>query len=104
MPDEYDKLVRDRIPEVIRADGEQPVTHRADDAEFADRLADKLVEEATEFRESGQTAELADVLAVLDAIQAHRGVSDDRLRELQAEKAASRGEFEDRVVLDRVER
>ena len=42
---EYDKLVRDKIPEIIRETGERPIVHVADDAEYADRLADKLDEE-----------------------------------------------------------
>lgn len=103
MATEHDKLVRDRIPELIRADDQRPVTHTADDEEFDRRLRAKLVEEATEIHESGRTAELADVKAVLDALCAHSGVSDEELAELVADKADRRGGFEDRVVLERVE-
>jgi len=44
MSREYDKLVRDRVPEVIRADGERPVTHTVDGEAYGDRLAEKLEE------------------------------------------------------------
>lgn len=68
MPREYDKLVRDDIPKVIRDSGETPVVHEADDDEFDRRLREKLVEEAEEFAEDGTVDELGDVFAVVDAI------------------------------------
>lgn len=103
MTREYDKLVRDRIPEIIEADGETPITHRADDTEYAGRLAEKLVEEATGYREDREPAELADLLAVVHAICDQQGISRDRLTELRREKAAERGGFEERIVLEAVE-
>lgn len=103
MPREYDKLVRDEIPAVIEADGEEPIVHTADDEEFERRLREKLVEEAVEFAESGEIEELADVLAVVDAYRDHAGISQGRLEVLRAEKATDRGGFEDRIVLERVE-
>jgi predicted house-cleaning noncanonical NTP pyrophosphatase (MazG superfamily) len=42
-------LVRDRIPEFIRADGLEPVIHVATSAEYAAVLRDKLQEEGAEF-------------------------------------------------------
>ncbi|WP_243645232.1 nucleoside triphosphate pyrophosphohydrolase [Natrarchaeobius chitinivorans] len=51
MP-EYDKLVRDRIPEIIYANDQRPETHVVDGDEYADRLAAKLREEAVEFDDS----------------------------------------------------
>ncbi|SDR00765.1 nucleoside triphosphate pyrophosphohydrolase [Natronobacterium texcoconense] len=103
MPREYDKLVRDDIPEIIERDGETPVVHTADDNEYGRRLLEKLDEEVTEFRESEEIEELADVLEVVHAIRAHEGVSRERLEDLRSEKAQERGRFEERIVLERVE-
>lgn len=103
VPREFDKLVRDRIPERIRESGETPVTHVADEAEYRDRLAAKLVEEAEEFREDRTVDELADVEAVLDAIRRAYGVSEAAVERERRAKAADRGEFADRVVLECVE-
>jgi len=100
---EYHKLVRDDIPEIVRENGETPICHVADEQEYAELLGEKLVEEAREFRESGELGELADVLAVVDAVRERRYVSEDELRELQAEKADGRGRFEERIVLEAVE-
>lgn len=99
----YDKLVRDRIPELIEADGENPITHRADDAEYDRRLREKVVEEAGEFAESGDPEELADVLAVVEAIRAFEGIDPERLADLRHEKRERRGGFGDRIVLERVD-
>ncbi|WP_265109438.1 nucleoside triphosphate pyrophosphohydrolase [Halosolutus halophilus] len=103
MPTEYDKLVRDRIPELIDATDEQPVIHIADDEEYADRLAAKLTEEAVEYQDSRELEELADVLAVLHAILEDRGRTMADLETRRREKRAERGGFEDRIVLERVE-
>jgi len=100
---EYDKLVRDRIPDVVEADGERPVTHVADDDEYERRLREKLTEEVREYREDGDPEELADVLEVLHALRELAGLTESELATLRAEKANERGRFEDRIVLERVE-
>jgi predicted house-cleaning noncanonical NTP pyrophosphatase (MazG superfamily) len=99
----YDKLVRDRIPEIIEAEDERPITHVADNEEYADRLAAKLLEEATEFEESRALEELADVLEVVDAILEARNRSREAVERERREKRAERGGFDDRLVLERVE-
>ena len=103
MTREYDKLVRDRIPEVVREDGETPVVHEVDGEAYRDRLAAKLVEEAEEYAESRNVEELADVLEVVDALENALDIEDGELVQRQAEKASKRGRFEDGVVLERVE-
>ncbi|MFC7204244.1 hypothetical protein ACFQJC_12020 [Haloferax namakaokahaiae] len=109
MPREYDKLVRDDIPRIIRKSGETPVTHVADGEEFDRRLAAKLVEEAREFEEArevdenDQLEELADVVAVIDAILARNEEDWETLRRLVSEKESERGGFEDAIVLECVE-
>jgi predicted house-cleaning noncanonical NTP pyrophosphatase (MazG superfamily) len=103
MDREYDKLVRDRIPEIIEADGETPITHVADDEEYRRRLHDKLDEEVAEYRESGRPDELADVLEVVYALGRIHDCSEDEIRENRRQKAAERGGFDDRIVLEGVE-
>lgn len=100
MTREYDKLVRDEIPAVIRADGETPVTDTVDGEAYEDRLAAKLREETEEFLADRETAELADVVAVVDALV--DAVGREEVTRLREQKAARRGEFDDGVVLERV--
>jgi predicted house-cleaning noncanonical NTP pyrophosphatase (MazG superfamily) len=95
------KLVRDRIPEIIRARGDRPVTRVADESEFLGCLGDKLVEEAREVRASDrdhQAEELADALEVIYAMAAQIGVSRDALEKIREAKAAERGAFRDRII------
>lgn len=107
MSSEYDKLVRDRIPEIVEENGETPVTRRVEGEEYGDYLAQKLVEEAREFRDARATdgedpdAELGDVLDVVDAL--FERYDRDRVERLREEKVAERGGFSDGVVLERVE-
>jgi predicted house-cleaning noncanonical NTP pyrophosphatase (MazG superfamily) len=95
------KLVRDRIPEIIRASGAEPVTYRADVAEYQRRLREKLLEEVDEFLAAdGATAveELADILEVVYALAAELGATREDLETTRATKATERGVFTDRVI------
>jgi predicted house-cleaning noncanonical NTP pyrophosphatase (MazG superfamily) len=99
---EYDKLVRDAIPDIIRESGAEPETHVADDAEFRHRLGAKLVEEANEYAASREPEELADVLAVVGAICRSSDVDREELERIGREKARERGTFSEQLVLERV--
>ena len=91
----YDKLVRDRIPELIRASGNTCGTEMFDDdIAFRRALRDKLVEEATEAAKAPDTdlaAELADVREVIDALIDAYGLGHDTVRGLQEQRRADRG-------------
>ena len=60
-----EKLVRDRIPELIRNSGDEPVVRKANQHELESFLLDKIVEEALEFKETGDVDELVDILEVI---------------------------------------
>ena len=102
---QYDKLVRDRIPEIIRETGKQPVTRTvAGQDELRQRLIDKLAEEMAEYRESGSLEEIADIMEVLQGLveQVH-GVKWEDVRVLQGRKWEERGGFTQGIILERVE-
>lgn len=97
----YDKLVRDNIPEIIESRGQQATWHVAEtDAEYEQKLREKLIEEAQEFLADGTAKELIDVMAVVDAIIMHHGFDRAELARLQAKKAGERGGFEKRIILE----
>ena len=94
-----EKLIRDKIPEIIRASGGDSVTRIAGHAEHRELLRAKLNEEVQEFLESDDDAEeLADILEVVLALAEDIGVSRSELEKIRAEKAAERGGFTRRIV------
>ena len=99
----YQKLVRDRIPEIIEATGKKPVTHILDEAAYLAELDRKLDEECAEYQESKSLEELADMLEVMYAIVEARGYSVAELETVRRKKAAERGAFQKRIYLDGVE-
>ena len=69
----YNKLVRDRIPEIIAAEGKTPVWRTLAPEEYLPALAQKLTEEADEFRQGPCMEDMADILEVIDALCAAYG-------------------------------
>ena len=99
----YQKLVRDKIPEIIEAAEKKPVTHILDEASYFAELDRKLNEECVEYQESKSLEELADMLEVMYAIAEARGYSVAELETVRKKKAAERGAFQKRIYLDGVE-
>ncbi len=98
----FDKLVRDKIPEIITKDNKKAITHVAGNDEYEKRLRDKLKEESVEFYASGRIDELADVLEVIYALAEVKGTTVSKIEEIRKRKAEERGSFKERIVLDEV--
>ncbi len=98
----YNKLVRDRIPEVIEAAGKTCMTEILSNEEYLKLLDLKLDEELAEYHKDQNIEELADLLEVIHAAAVARGYSLDDLERVRAEKAAKRGGFERRILLRKV--
>ncbi len=96
----HDKLVRDLIPEIIRADGRVALIHTADDAEFAVRLREKLSEEVQEYLAAESLEEMADLFEVIEAILELNGWSFEAVAAEQQRKREARGGFRRRIVLE----
>ncbi len=102
MPTEYRKLVRDRIPDIIRTEGRTCGTATLSPGEYLTSLREKLVEEAREAAAADETAllrELADVREVVDALAVAVGIDPADLAREQARRRAERGGFEGRICL-----
>jgi predicted house-cleaning noncanonical NTP pyrophosphatase (MazG superfamily) len=87
------KLVRDRIPEIMRREGRGPAVERIGGSRLREALKEKLVEESIELRDSPGTEELVDVLEVVDALIEHYGLDRAALEAERARKRAERGGF-----------
>ena len=99
----YNKLVRDRVPEIIEASGKKCVTEILSDADYL-RMADaKLDEELAEYHKDQNIEELADLLEVIYAAVLAHGYTLEDLERVRAEKAEKRGGFSKRILLVEVE-
>lgn len=98
----YNKLVRDKIPELISKGGDRPVTHILDTESYRRELKRKLQEEVAEFNEADDVEELVDILEVVYALANDRGLSRCQLEQLRQQKRETRGGFDKRVFLEEV--
>lgn len=99
----YNKLVRDRIPEIIAEQGKQFAMAVYDETAYLDALKQKAIEEANEVAIAESDAELikeiGDLYEVLDALLSAIGISRDDVYLLQEKRRIKRGGFEDRLEL-----
>ena len=84
----YNKLVRDRIPEIIESDGKTCITEILPDDRYLQMLDAKLDEELAEYQESKSLEELADLLEVMRAVVKARDWTWEQLEQVRQEKAA----------------
>lgn len=106
-----EKLVRDKIPDIIKADGREASIRKVEGQEYVDMLCAKLDEEGIELKEALQgfmddpdrlkdlQGEISDVLEVVAAIVEVAGINTDELFELADAKREDRGAFKEGFVL-----
>ena len=98
----YNKLVRDRIPEIIDNTGKKATVEKLEDLAYKKHLDKKLGEELQEYLESDNVEELADIIEVIYAISKHKGVTIQNLEAIRSQKAEARGAFDKRFLLKEV--
>jgi predicted house-cleaning noncanonical NTP pyrophosphatase (MazG superfamily) len=99
----YNKLVRDKIPDIIKADGKKFKTRILDDKEYLAELIKKLKEEVSEFEENPSIEELADIKEITIAIREALSIQAGELEDARRKKAASNGRFKNKIFLESVE-
>lgn len=98
----HNKLVRDKIPEIVEADNRTCDIEILSQEEYVKAVDDKLNEELAEYHKDQNLEELADLLEVIYAAAKARGYSVAELEALRQQKADSRGGFEKRIFLKSV--
>lgn len=100
----YNKLVRDKIPEIIKNNGANAVnTKILNDEEYLKALNTKLIEELNEYLSSGEIEELADLEEVLRAILDAKNTSYSDFEEIRINKVNKRGAFKNKIFLESVD-
>ncbi len=97
------KLVRDKIPAIIEADGQKPVYHRAEAAEYRQKLIEKLEEEVAEYLVDNSVEELVDIEEVILALAALAEVTPEELAAKREIKRTARGGFANQIILEAIE-
>ena len=99
----YNKLVRDKIPEIIKKDGAKPVIKKLSEKRFKEELRKKIIEEAKEVFEAKGREELlkecADLQEVLITLMDAEKISFSELNTVRRKRKKDRGGFEKRVFL-----
>lgn len=98
----HDKLVRDKMIEIIESHGGVSDFYTADPIEYATRLRAKLGEEVIEYLENDSLEELADIIEVVHSLTALQGTPREQLQLIQTQKRDERGGFDKRIVLKTV--
>ncbi len=100
----YNKLIRDKVLDILDKKGIAHKSHIADDQEFEEKLFLKLLEEAAEVATEEDSEklkeELADLLEVIEAIKSHKGFTTAEIEETRLAKIAERGSFDKRIILE----
>ncbi len=99
----YNKLVRDKIPQIIENDNKTCDIRILDETEYLQMIDLKLDEEIAEYHKEQNLEELADVLEVVYAASKARGYTLEELEKTRQKKAEKRGAFENRIYLKTVQ-
>jgi predicted house-cleaning noncanonical NTP pyrophosphatase (MazG superfamily) len=104
----YYKLVRDNIPEIIKADGENPKIRILEEGEYQKELLKKLVEEAEEAEEAAGSnkelvKEIGDIEEVIEAVIKSFALDEKEIKELKAMRKTARGGFDKKIFLEYTE-
>lgn len=100
----YNKLVRDKIPEIIKNNNEEPITRILNDIDYKKELENKLYEEYQEVLEAtgkDRLEELADMLEIISSLAKLENSTLNNVIEIANKKVLKRGSFENKIFLEK---
>lgn len=100
---EHNKLVRDKIPDIIKSNGQIPTIHYLSKEEYKKELDKKLQEEVAEYLKDDTIEELADICEVIEAILEYKNVELKDFETIKNKKKDSNGGFTQRIFLETTE-
>ncbi|MGE6539649.1 nucleoside triphosphate pyrophosphohydrolase [Bacillus luti] len=99
----YNKLIRNKIPQIIKTNGKTPTTRILPKDEYIKEICKKTEEELTEYIEAktknDKLEELSDLLELINALAEYEGTTLEEINDIRKKKAKERGGFSDRIFL-----
>ncbi|MGY1460729.1 nucleoside triphosphate pyrophosphohydrolase [Bacillus toyonensis] len=99
----HNKLIRNKIPKIIKTKGKTPITRILPEDEYIKELCKKNGEELTEYIEAktkpDKLEELSDLLELINALAEHEGTTLEEINNLRKKKAKERSIFQNRTFL-----
>ncbi len=103
MIKKYNKLIRDRILEIIKGAGEKPYWRILNEKEYLKEIKKKVVEEAKELAQAKNKKEIinevVDIQELLDVLISELGLSKSQIKKQQEIKNKKRGGFKKKLFL-----
>lgn len=99
----YNKLVRDKIVDIIKAEGRIVEYRILDENEYRQELNKKLQEEVKEYLKDNNVEELADIVEVIYGILTSMNVSIEDFEKIRINKQEKRGAFKKKIYLEEAE-
>lgn len=99
----YNKLVRDKIPDIIKSEGKYVKYKILNNEEYILQLNKKIVEEVNEYINDNNVEELADIVEVVYGILNHMNISVEEFEKIRKEKAFKKGGFKEKIFLEESE-
>jgi predicted house-cleaning noncanonical NTP pyrophosphatase (MazG superfamily) len=100
----YNKLIRDKVPDIKAQQKEKITFHVAEEKEYWHKLLEKLQEEINEFGEKGDMESFGDILEVLEAMRDFKQFDHEEVMAIKKNKKIELGGFEKRMVLEESEK
>ena len=98
----HNKLVRDKIPEIITKDNRKAITKILNDEEYLTELNRKIQEEVKEYLEGNNIEELADIVEVVYGILKAKNISIEEFENIRESKVQKKGAFKEKIFLEKV--
>ena len=95
----YHKLIRDKIPQIIKSQGQCCIVRKLSDEEYLEMVDAKLDEELAEYHKDQNLEELADMVEVIYAAAEARGFTVEQLEQTRLQKKNQRGAFQEKLLL-----
>lgn len=98
----YNKLVRDKIPDIIQKSGKKAIVEVLNDKNYKKYLDEKLQEELNEYYASDNVEELSDLVEVVYAILKYKNIDPTEFESIRKKKVLDRGAFDKKILLKEV--